>query len=144
VALKKKKVSKAKKVKKSVSKKKVVKSSKKKITKKISKKTTKLKRKPAKKSPAKGKIVARQAKGKEKIIGSITHYFPHVRAAVIKLKAPLSVGDTIKIKGHTTDFTQTISSLQIDRVPVVSAKVGQEIGLLVNSRVRQHDEVFKI
>ena len=73
----------------------------------------------------------------------MTHYFPKVRAAVIKLKAPLSIGDTIKIKGHTTDFKQAISSLQIDRVPINSAKKGQEIGLLVDSRVRQHDAVYK-
>jgi len=84
-----------------------------------------------------------KTKIKGNIIGVITHYFPHVRAAVIKLKAPLSVGDTIKIKGHTTNFTQTIDSLQIDRAPINSAKKGQEIGLLVNSRVRQHDVVCK-
>ena len=64
-------------------------------------------------------------------------------AAVIKLKAPLAIGDTIKIKGHTTDFTQGITSMQIDRTPINQAKKGQEIGLLVNSRVRQHDLVYK-
>lgn len=80
---------------------------------------------------------------KQKILGIITHYFPKVRAAVIKLKTPLSAGDTIKIKGHTTDFTQTVSSMQIDHVDIAQAKKGQEIGLLVNSRVRQHDKVYK-
>ena len=83
-------------------------------------------------------------KPKEDIIGKVTHYFPHVRAAVIKLKAPLAVGDLIKIKGHTTDFTQKITSLQIDRTPINEAKKGQEIGLLVDSRVRQHDVVTKV
>ena len=63
---------------------------------------------------------------------------------MIKLKAPLSVGDTIKVKGHTTDFKETVNSIQIDRVPITSAKKGQEIGLLVNSRVRQHDKVYKL
>lgn len=118
------------------------------------KKKTLLKKKPIKKKATKKKslkktivktkkrIVAPK-KIKENIIGIVTHYFPHVRAAVVKLKAPLAVGDTIKIKGHTTDFTQTIESMQIDRVPVNSAKKGQEIGLLVNSRVRQHDVVCK-
>jgi len=80
---------------------------------------------------------------KQKILGMVTHYFPKVRAAVIKLKAPLSAGDTIKIKGHTTDFTQAVSSMQIDHVDIAQAKKGQEIGLLVNSRVRQHDTVYK-
>ena len=106
-----------------------------------------VKKKGIKKSPVASKKKP-QAKGikkvKENIAGKITHYFPHVQAAVIKLKAPLSIGDTIKIKGHTTDFTQSISSMQIDHVVVNSARIGQEIGLLVNSRVRQHDLVYKI
>ena len=118
-------------------------------------KTTPKKRKPIKKKVTKRKVVKKAAvkarkkisapkKIKENIVGIVTHYFPHVRAAVIKLKAPLAIGDTIKIKGHTTDFTQPIDSMQIDRVPVNSAKKGQEIGLLVNSRVRQHDMVCKV
>lgn len=94
------------------------------------------------KSKSKAKITTKAKNGN--IIGKITHYFPHVKAAVIKLSAPLSVGDKIKIKGHTTDFTQVISSMQMDRVDITTAKSGQEIGLLVNSRVRQHDIVSKV
>jgi hypothetical protein len=94
-------------------------------------------RKAVKKRPA------ASGKTKKNIIGLVTHYFPKVRAAVIKLKAPLSLGETIRIKGHTTDFTQTITSMQIDRVPINSAKKGDEIGLLVNSRVRSNDIVSK-
>jgi len=82
-------------------------------------------------------------KAKENIIGEVTHYFPKVRAAVIKLKAALTTGDVVKIKGHTTDFKQTVTSMQIDLVPIGQAKKGQEIGLLVDSRVRQHDIVYK-
>ncbi len=127
--------SKAKKPKKKVVKKKIVKRKR-----PVVKKRPLAKKKPVtKKKPAVKKKAAKQAKG----IGVVTHYFPHVRAAVIKLKAPRSVGETIKIKGHTTDFKQTISSMQIDRVPINEAKKGDEIGLLVNSRVRQHDIVTK-
>lgn len=102
------------------------------------------KKRVIKKRPAPKKAVARKAKGKENIVGTVTHYFPHVRAGVIKLKKPLAVGDTIKVKGHTTDFTQRVDSMQIDRVPIVNAKKGQEIGILVASRVRQHDVVCKV
>ena len=104
-------------------------------------------RKPTlKKRPLKKKTSAKKAPrvGKAKdVIGIVTHYFPKVRAAVIKLKAPLSAGQTIKVKGHTTEFTQTITSMQIDHVTVSAAKKGQEIGVLVDSRVRQHDVVCK-
>ncbi|MDI6759152.1 MAG: hypothetical protein QMD94_05730, partial [Candidatus Omnitrophota bacterium] len=78
------------------------------------------------------------------IIGIVTHYFPKVRAAVIKLKAPLATGDTIKIKGSTTDFIQSVTSIQDEHIAINSAKKGQEIGLLADSRVREHDIVYKI
>lgn len=111
---------------------------KKKTTKKLAPKKKVVKKKPSlKNKPAKKKIA-------ENAIGEITHYFPHVRAAVIKLTAPLLTGETIKIKGHTTDFKQVITSMQIDRVPITEAKRGQEIGLLVDSRVRQGDIVTKV
>jgi len=110
---------------------------------KIKKPSTKKKiiKKTVKKA-VKTKKIAKTPKLKAKIIGSITHYFPHVRAAVIKLKAPLAVGDRIKIKGHTTDFQQTITSMQIDRTPIKKGKKKDEIGLLVDSRVRRKDMVY--
>lgn len=126
----KKKILRKKPVKKSVKKKIVKKAPRKKVVKKS------VKRKPAPKKKA-------APKAKEKVIGKVTHYFPKVRAAVIKLAVPLAVGDAIKIKGHTTNFTQKITSLQIDRVPINSAKKGDEIGLLVDSRVRGGDTVYK-
>ena len=123
---------------------------KKKIVKKSVKKPVKNKpvaRKSVKKAPAKKRANKKTAISKSKlkvtVIGIITHYFPKVRAAVIKLKAPLAVGETIKIKGHTTDFTQNVSSIQLEHSTLKEAKKGQEIGLLVNSRVRQHDLVYK-
>jgi len=118
-------------------------SRKKKVTKRRAAKKVTRKKIVLKKRPVKKARVARKVKKTENIIGKVTHYFPHVRAGVIKLKAPLAIGDTIKIKGHTTDFNQAVNSMQIDRVPINQAKKGQEIGLLVDSRVRQHDKVYK-
>jgi len=113
------------------------------IKKKIAKKRPILKKKSAlkKRKPVTKKSLKKQ---EGKLVGLITHYFPHVQAAVIKLKAPLSMGDTVKIKGHTTDLTQLITSMQIDRVDISSAKKGDEIGLQVSSRVRQNDKVYRV
>ena len=108
-----------------------------------------VKRRPAVKRAAKKKVARKKKplaakKAKQAgVLGVVTHYFPHVQAAVIKLKAPLNQGDVVKIKGHTTDFTQTIASMQVDHVAVTQAKKGAEIGVQVNSRVRQHDTVYK-
>jgi len=78
-------------------------------------------------------------------IGEITHFFPHVKAAVIKLKTgSLATGDTIYIKGHTTDFEQKIQSIQADHKPIEKASKGQEAGIRVKSKVRHGDKVYKI
>lgn len=78
-------------------------------------------------------------------IGEVTHYFQHVNAAAVKLtKSGLKVGDVIYLKGHTTDFKETVRSIQLDRSPLTQGKKGQEIGLYVKSRVRIGDKVYKI
>jgi len=82
--------------------------------------------------------------GLEKI-GEVTHYFPHVNAAAVTLlKDGLKVGDKIYLKGHTTDFKETVQSIQLDHASIQEGKKGQEIGLLVKSRVRIGDSVYRI
>ncbi|MCM8780125.1 MAG: translation elongation factor-like protein [Candidatus Omnitrophica bacterium] len=112
-----------------------------------------VKKKAVKKSARKTKAIVKRkkvpkvkppAKPKEALVGIITHYFPHVKAAVLKLKMPLSLGEKIRIKGHTTDFVQEVKSMQIEHVPISAGKKGDEIGLLVDSRVRRKDKVIKI
>lgn len=76
-------------------------------------------------------------------IGKITHFFSKISVAVIELKASLKVGDTIVIKGPTTDFQQVVDSMQIEHENVQTALAGQSIGLRVVQRVRETDAVFK-
>jgi putative protease len=80
----------------------------------------------------------------EKEIGKVTHYYGHLSVGIVKLKAALSVGDTIHIKGHTTDITQPVDSIQIEHKDVPSAKKGDVIGLKVKDHVREHDVVCKV
>ena len=81
---------------------------------------------------------------KEEEIGKITHFFPHIPAGVIELKGALAVGDTIHIKGHTTDLTQVVDSMQIDNKPVQQGKRGDDIAIKTKDRVRIHDTVYKV
>lgn len=98
----------------------------------------------AKKRPAvKVKKASRVRRDKD-AVGVVTHFFPKVRAAVVKLTKPLSVGDEVRVKGHTTDFKQLVSSMQIDHVRVSRAGKGDEVGIGVSSRVREHDIVLKV
>jgi len=76
-------------------------------------------------------------------IGSIRHYYAKIGVAVIDLTAKITVGDTIRIKGMTSDFTQKVDSMQIEHANVQSAGSGQSIGLKVSDRVRVGDLVYK-
>ena len=79
------------------------------------------------------------------VVAAVTHYFPHVEAAVLKVKAAkLRVGDPLRIKGHTTDFTIRLDSMQMDHKPIQAAGKGDEIGVKVPSRVREGDVVYRI
>lgn len=76
-------------------------------------------------------------------VGKITHFFPKINVAVIELRAPLKVGDSIAVKGPSTDFEQTVDSMQIEHKNVEVAEAGQSIGLKVKERVRETDTVYK-
>jgi len=77
-------------------------------------------------------------------IGIVTHYFPHVSAAVVRLETGnLRVGDVIHIKGHTSDFTQRVDSMEVDHVHVNETRPGQSFGLRVKEHAREHDVVYK-
>ena len=76
-------------------------------------------------------------------IGRITHFFSKINVAVIELKAPLKVGDTIVVKGPTTDFQQVVESMQIEHNNVQTGEAGQSIGLKVIQRVRETDIVYR-
>ena len=76
-------------------------------------------------------------------IGHITHFFSKINVAVIELKAPLSVGDTIVVKGPNTDFEQVVDSMQIEHENVQRGEKGQSVGLKVADRVRETDTVYK-
>jgi hypothetical protein len=78
-------------------------------------------------------------------LGRVSHYFGKIGVAAIEITHDLlRVGDTIHIKGHTTDLTQQIDSMQIDGKAVEEATVGQSVGFKVNDHVRVHDSVYKV
>ena len=78
-------------------------------------------------------------------VGKVFQYFGNVGVAAISITSgTLKVGDTIRIKGATTDFSQQVESMEIDRQKVDNASAGQEIGIKVKDRVRPHDVVYRV
>ena len=80
----------------------------------------------------------------EKKVGEVIKFFSKPSVAAIKItEGTLTVGDTILIKGHTTDLQEEVKSMQIDNVQVEKAETGQLIGIKVKDRVREGDTVYK-
>lgn len=77
-------------------------------------------------------------------VGKITHYYDKIEVAVVELTATLNVGDNIKIVGQEREFTQTVSSIQIEHQQLQSAKKGQIIGLKVDQPVKENYLVYKV
>jgi hypothetical protein len=81
----------------------------------------------------------------EEAIGTVTHYYSHLGVAVIQVnKGVLRVGDRVHVKGHTSDFSQTIDSLEYEHQRVEQASAGQSVGTKVIDHAREHDIVYRI
>ena len=80
----------------------------------------------------------------EREIGKITHYFGHISVGIIELKEALKVGDRIRIKGHTSDLTEDIASMQIEHASVTEGKAGDSVGIKVSQKVHPNDRVYKV
>lgn len=79
----------------------------------------------------------------ETAVGEVQHYYGLAGATVVAITKPLKVGDVIRFRGRTTDFTQTISSMELDRVSVPRSKGGSLVGLAVSQPVRVGDVVYR-
>jgi len=91
------------------------------------------------------KIVKPKSVEKAVVVGEITHYFSKIEVCVIKVtKGEIHISDRIQVKGASTDFSQTITSLQIESVNVNKARKGQLVGLKVSQKVKVGDKVYKV
>jgi len=82
----------------------------------------------------------------EQRIGVVTHYYSHLSVATLRLDpgTALRVGGVIHVLGNTTDFTQTVESLEVDHKPVLEVGPNDDFGLKVNEHAREHDVVFMV
>jgi translation elongation factor EF-Tu-like GTPase len=81
----------------------------------------------------------------EEAIGTVTHYFAEPSVAVVHLtQGALHPGDRIHVLGHTTDFAETVTSLEWEHKGVSEALAGEDVAVAVIDRARRHDQVFKI
>ncbi len=80
----------------------------------------------------------------EEEVGKVRLFFARPVVAGIDASGNFQVGDTLHIKGHTTDFEFTVNSMQIDNAEVEEAKPGDSVGVKVPDRVRPGDIVYRV
>jgi len=99
----------------------------------------------AKTAPASRSAQPAQPAPLEERIGVVTHYYGHLSVAILRLESgTLRVGDMIHIRGHTTDFSQRVESLEVDHAPATEVGPNDDFGLKVDGHVREHDVVYKV
>lgn len=110
-------------------------------------------KKPARKAPAVRQKAAPKVKAPPaspppppgERVGVVTHYYSHLSVAVVKLESgTLRVGDAIHIRGHTSDFSQRVESLQVGHAEVSEVGPSDDFGLKVVEHAREHDVVYKV
>ena len=87
-----------------------------------------------------------QPTAEEQRIGVVTHYYSHLSVVAMQLEpgTTLRVGDVIHIRGHTTDFTQKVESLEVNHAPVTEVGPNDDFGLKLVEHAREHDIVYEV
>jgi putative protease len=80
----------------------------------------------------------------EELIGKVSHWFGKISVAGIELTGKLAIGDRIHILGHTTDFEQEVTSMQLMHQDIDEASPGDDVGIRVQFRARTGDRVYKV
>lgn len=78
-------------------------------------------------------------------VGVVINYYVKPGVAAVKvIRGMIKKGDILKYKGHTTDFTEAVSSMEIENQSVEKAKEGSLVGVKVQERVRENDKVYRV
>lgn len=113
--------------------------------KKVAKRAAQARKTQIKAEPKPSRSKSVEAKKTESLCyGTITHYFPKVHAAVIRVEKTLVNGSQIRIEGKETSFKQKVTSLQINRIPVDEGRPGEDVGLEVKKTVCVGDRVLAV
>ena len=80
----------------------------------------------------------------EKEIGKVIHYFDKAGVAVVRLSDALKTGDTIKFKRENDEFTEIVSSMQVDHAQVTSGKSGDEVAIKISKKTKEGVHVYKV
>lgn len=86
-----------------------------------------------------------QSKYIKKDIGQVVNFYNKVSVAELRVWDDLKIGDKIMIQGETTgSVTHIVESMQVDGADVDNVSRDSNVGVLMPSKVRKNDFVYKL
>jgi putative protease len=81
----------------------------------------------------------------EERVGIVTHYYTHLGVAIVRLETGvLHEGDTVRFKGHTSDFTQRVGSMEVNHMHINEVRAPQSFGMKVKDHARENDVIYRV
>ncbi|MGD0976765.1 MAG: hypothetical protein ABR875_00510 [Minisyncoccia bacterium] len=74
---------------------------------------------------------------KEKEIGIVIHWYDKIKVAVVRLSAPLKIGDAVKVRHGEDEFDATINSIQVNHENVKGGKKGEEVAVELPQKAKE-------
>ena len=79
------------------------------------------------------------------LVGTVTQYLANISVAIVKVqKGAVQTNDMLAFEGPQTKFRQKITSLEMNHQPVTVGRVGEEVGMKVQTPVAEGDQVFRV
>jgi hypothetical protein len=76
------------------------------------------------------------------LVGYVEDYFAKVGVIALTLQHEIALGARLQVIGFTTNFIQTLDSMQIDHQSVSVGRVKDPVGIRVTTRARRGDHVY--
>ncbi len=89
-------------------------------------------------------MATKKAPKAPKPIGKVTHFYNKIGVAIVEFNEAVPVGTKIAFKGATTDFKETVDSMQYDHKPIDKAPKGEQVGIKVSEKVHEGDLVYPV
>ena len=86
--------------------------------------------------------LAKKVARTDKPVGEVTHYYSNLGVAIVKFHQDMPAGKNVTFQGATTDFSQDLTSMELDHKSATSAPQGREVGIKVKEKVREGDRVY--
>lgn len=80
----------------------------------------------------------------EELIGKVIHYYGNLGVAIVELSATIKVGQAVHFKGAHDDFVQEVKELEYEHQSISEGKAGQQVGLKVDQKIHENDQVFSV